>query len=212
MSTPLLKVNNLSIDFQTEDELVHAIQNISFELNESKTLALVGESGSGKSVSALSIIGLLPIPPAQIVSGSIEFCVNQQTSIDLLKCSPTTFETLRGNEIGMIFQEPMTSLNPLMKCGQQVAETILLHQKCSKDDADLKTLKLFEEVKLPTPKDMMNRYPHELSGGQKQRVMIAISICCNPSLLIADEPTTALDVTVQRTILELLKDLQHKRK
>jgi len=212
MSTPLLKVNNLSVDFQTEDELVHAIQNISFELNESKTLALVGESGSGKSVSALSIIGLLPSPPAKIISGTIEFCVNQKTSIDLLKCLPTTFETLRGNEIGIIFQEPMTSLNPLMKCGDQVAETILLHQKCSKDEADLKTLKLFEEVKLPTPKDMMNRYPHELSGGQKQRVMIAISICCNPSLLIADEPTTALDVTVQRTILELLKDLQNKRK
>lgn len=211
MGHVLLTVRDLSVDFKTEDSTIHALQHISCCIEAGKTLALVGESGSGKSVSALSIMGLLPSPPVIIRHGKIELHLEDETSIDLLSCTQLQFEKIRGSRIGMIFQEPMSSLNPLMKCGRQVAETMMLHRMMSKELAIEETLKLFEEVKLPEPKSMLDRYPHELSGGQKQRVMIAIAICCNPMLLIADEPTTALDVTVQKSILDLLKDLQIKR-
>ncbi len=206
----LLDIQNLSIDFQIEKNTTHAIQTISFALHAGKTLALVGESGSGKSVTALSILKLLSTPPAQYVNGEIFFQTKNKERIDLLQLDEEALRNIRGNEIGFIFQEPMTSLNPLMRCGLQVAESIRLHQKCTKDKAREKTIALFEEVKLPNPKEIFYRYPHELSGGQKQRVMIAMAISCNPTLLIADEPTTALDVTVQKTILELLKELQRK--
>jgi len=211
VNNPILCVQHLSVDFKTEEETVHAIQDISFDLYSGQTLALVGESGSGKSVSALSILGLLPFPQAKIIQGKIQFLISEKEQINLLSCPKKTLESLRGKKIGMIFQEPMTSLNPLMRCGEQVMETIIIHKKISREKAREETICLFEEVRLPVPVSIMERYPHELSGGQKQRVMIAIAICCNPSILIADEPTTALDVTVQKTILDLLKDLQEKR-
>ncbi len=212
MNSPLLTVHDLSIDFQTEDDIVHALQHISFELYTGETLAIVGESGSGKSVLALQIMGLLPAPPAILRSGRIEFAYDDKRMLDIAQSSPSQMETFRGAKIGMIFQEPMTSLNPLMTCGKQVAETIRLHRNSTYEEAKADTLKLFEEVKLPDPNAMYDRYPHELSGGQKQRVMIAMAISCNPLLLIADEPTTALDVTVQKTILDLLAELQQTRK
>ena len=211
MNDVLLTVRDLSVDFQSDGEIVHALQHISFDLAKGKTLAVVGESGSGKSVLALSIMRLLPSPQGVIRKGTIHFAANNTQHVDIVSCSADQLESLRGQQIGMIFQEPMTSLNPLMTCGRQVAETIVLHTKVSYKQALDETRRLFEEVQLPDPISILNRYPHELSGGQKQRVMIAIAICCNPSLLIADEPTTALDVTVQKTILDLLSVLQEKR-
>jgi len=202
---PLVDVHNLSISFKTESGTTEATQNISFSIAKSETLALVGESGSGKSITALCLMGLLPSPLAIVQADQIEF-----NSEDLNKYSKSKWQEIRGNEIGMVFQEPMTSLNPLKKCGEQVTEAILLHKKISRSKAEAKTLELFHEVKLPEPEKLMHRYPHEISGGQKQRVMIAMAISCDPKLLIADEPTTALDVSVQKTILDLLKELQTK--
>lgn len=210
MHTPLLEILHLSVDFNTNDKVVHALQDISFKIESGKTLALVGESGSGKSVTALSILQLLPSPQAAIKSGHIFFHPSGKESIDITKLNEKEISAIRGKKIGMIFQEPMTSLNPLMTCGQQVAETLILHKKINKALAYTETIKWFHEVKLPEPESIFFRYPHELSGGQKQRVMIAIAICCEPLLLIADEPTTALDVTIQKTILDLLKELQAK--
>lgn len=200
----ILSVNQLSIDFHTKNETVHAVKNISFVLNKGETLGIVGESGSGKSVTSLSIMRLIS-NPGKISSGSINF--NGQ---DLIKASEDEMRSIRGSKIAMIFQEPMTSLNPVMRCGQQVAEALILHKKLSKSEARLKTLELFREVKLPRPEQIFDSYPHQISGGQKQRVMIAMALSCNPEILIADEPTTALDVTVQKSILELLKQLQEK--
>ncbi|GBL35500.1 oligopeptide transport ATP-binding protein AppF [Filimonas sp.] len=211
MRKALLTVTDLSIDFQTESQTVHAVQQVSFDIEKGKTLAIVGESGSGKSVLALQLMRLLPSPPARLIGGQIKLMVDDENSIDLTSCPSQEMERLRGGVISMIFQEPMTSLNPLMKCGAQVTEMIRHHRKASKVEAQSETLKLFEEVKLPDPVAISDRYPHELSGGQKQRVMIAMAISCNPLLLIADEPTTALDVTVQKTILDLLNELQRKR-
>ena len=210
MNNPIISVENLSVNFKTEDATTIAIQEISFSIEKGKTLAIVGESGSGKSVSALSILKLLPEKITEKKSGKITFYTKENATIDILTASNTQIEKIRGNDIGIIFQEPMTSLNPLMKCGIQVAEVLMLHKKLSKEKAIEETIRLFEEVKLPNPSNIIHRYPHELSGGQKQRVMIAMAICCNPNLLIADEPTTALDVTVQKAILELLKELQIK--
>ena len=210
MNNPIISVENLSVNFKTEDATTIAIQEISFSIEKGKTLAIVGESGSGKSVSALSILKLLPEKITENKSGKITFYTKENATIDILTASNTQIEKIRGNDIGIIFQEPMTSLNPLMKCGIQVAEVLMLHKKLSKEKAIEETIRLFEEVKLPNPSNIIHRYPHELSGGQKQRVMIAMAICCNPNLLIADEPTTALDVTVQKAILELLKELQIK--
>src|SRR5690606_9602875 len=181
--------------------------NISFNIPRGKTVGLVGESGSGKSVTSLSVMRLIPNPPGQISSGSITF-----DGTDLLKLRESKMREIRGNKISMIFQEPMTSLNPVFTVGDQIAETILLHQNVSKKEAHEKTLELMHQVGIPDPEKRINSFPHEMSGGQRQRIMIAMAIACNPSLLIADEPTTALDVTIQKQILELLHDLQKKYK
>ncbi len=205
MQQIVLQIKNLSIDFVTENETTHALKKVSLEITEGKTLAIVGESGSGKSVTAMSILQLLQTPPAKITEGEILFCTK-----NLLACTTLEMQKLRGKEIAMIFQEPMTSLNPLITCGKQVMECLLIEQQLSAEEALQKTIHLFEEVKLPNATTIHTRYPHELSGGQKQRVMIAMALARNPKLLIADEPTTALDASVQNTILELLKELQAK--
>ncbi len=207
-TTPLLEVKNLITEFSTEGKIIKAVNDVSFILNKGETLGIVGESGSGKSVTSLSIMRLIASPPGKISSGNIIFYNGNST--DLLSLKEKQIRKYRGKEIAMIFQEPMTSLNPVIKCGKQVAEAIELHLKLSAKKAKEKTISLFEEVQLPRPLAIFNSYPHELSGGQKQRVMIAMAISCNPSVLIADEPTTALDVTVQKTILELMKKLQQK--
>lgn len=213
----LLQIKNLSVDFITENprlndpvgqETTHAVKNISFEVNRNEIVALVGESGSGKTVTSLSILQLLPSPPANYSSGEIIF--NDGVSINLLKLRPAELKQIRGNKIAMIFQEPMTSLNPVFTCGSQVMEAILQHKKIPSAEAKEKTIEWFSKVKLPSPETIFNRYPHQLSGGQKQRVMIAMALCCEPALLICDEPTTALDVTVQKTILNLIKELQQE--
>jgi len=206
----LLQINNLTVDFKTDSGFHKAVDDISLSLKKGEILGIVGESGSGKSVTSLAIMQLINCPPGKITSGKIIFHKTDGSQQDLLKLTEKEMRNWRGNEIAMIFQEPMTSLNPVMKCGKQVMEAILLHQKINKKEAKAKTIELFTEVLLPKPEEVFNRYPHELSGGQKQRVMIAMAISCKPSLLIADEPTTALDVTVQKTILELLKSLQQK--
>ena len=210
MTKPLLDITNLEVNFKTEEGLLKAIHGISFSVGKAETVAVVGESGSGKSVTALSALKLIPQPPAYYPNGQIHFSKKDGTVIDLLKASPKEMQNIRGNEIAMIFQEPMTSLNPVFTCGMQVMEAIQLHQKVNKEEAKTRTLQLFEKVKLPNPAAMLSRYPHQISGGQKQRVMIAMAMSCNPSLLIADEPTTALDVTVQNTILQLIKELQQE--
>ena len=206
---PLLSIQNLSIDFHTESSITKALKNITIEINSGEVVALVGESGSGKSITALSILQLLPSPPAKYTSGEIIF-TEENNSIDLLKRSRHEMQNIRGNKIAMIFQEPMTSLNPVLTCGSQIQEALIQHKKISKREAKKQTIEWFDIVKLPTPSNMYDRYPHQLSGGQKQRVMIAMAMCCEPSLLICDEPTTALDVTVQKTILQLLKELQQQ--
>lgn len=204
----LLTIQNLSIDFVSEYETIHAVQNISFTVNRGEIFAIVGESGSGKSVTALSILQLLPRPPARYTSGTIHFSVDGNIETNLIELTRHELQNIRGNRIAMIFQEPMTSLNPVMTCGKQITEALLQHKKLSFDQAKTQTIELFNQVRLPEPKEIFHRYPHQLSGGQKQRVMIAMAICCQPDLLICDEPTTALDVTVQKTILELIKELQ----
>ncbi len=204
----MLRVQDLSVSFQTRAGWVSAIESVSFELAAGQTLGIVGESGSGKSVTSLAIMRLLPTPPAKIGQGEIWFDSPSVGRVNLLSLPEKSMQHLRGNEMAMIFQEPMTSLNPVFTCGDQVVEAIRLHQKVSFAEARERTLALFEEVRLPDPPRIFSAYPHQLSGGQKQRVMIAMAIACNPRLLIADEPTTALDVTVQKTILELLQDLQ----
>ncbi|MBS1760681.1 MAG: ABC transporter ATP-binding protein [Bacteroidetes bacterium] len=207
---PLLSIKNLSLDFITESVTTHALKNISLIVNKNEVVALVGESGSGKSVTSLSVLRLLPSPPAKFTSGSILFSENGETAIDILAKQKKEMQEIRGNKIAMIFQEPMTSLNPVFTCGHQVMEAILKHKAISKEEAKKQTLDWFHKVKLPNPETVFKRYPHQLSGGQKQRVMIAMAMSCNPSLLICDEPTTALDVTVQKTILELIKELQQQ--
>lgn len=202
---PLLSIEGLTISFPSEENTSAAVRSNSFTVNKGELVAIVGESGSGKSVTALSVLQLLP--KQAVVSGNI-FFANDEKTLDLLKLSSKEVSKIRGNQIAMIFQEPMTSLNPVFTCGYQVMEAIQLHQKVNKETARNKTIELFEKVKLPNPKKLLSRYPHELSGGQKQRVMIAMAMSCNPTVLIADEPTTALDVTVQKTILELIQSLQ----
>ena len=208
---PLLNIENLSIDFVTENQTTHAVKNISLHVNRGEIVALVGESGSGKSVTSLSILQLLPQPPAQYSSGKIIFHEDEGKPIDLLCIDQKRIRQIRGHKIAMIFQEPMTSLNPVMNCGKQVMEALLVHKKISYAAAKKQTIEWFEKVKLPQPSVVFEKYPHQLSGGQKQRVMIAMAMCCQPSLLICDEPTTALDVTVQKTILQLIKELQQQQ-
>lgn len=205
---PLLSINNLSVDFIAESGITNALKNISFSVNRGEVVALVGESGSGKSVTSLSILQLLPSPPARYSSGEIIFSEDEKQNINLLLRNRYEMQDIRGNKIAMIFQEPMTSLNPVLTCGDQVMEAILLHKKIPKEKARQKTIEWFEKVKLTDPQAIFNRYPHQLSGGQKQRVMIAMAMSCEPAILICDEPTTALDVTVQKTILQLIKELQ----
>lgn len=204
----LLEVKNLVTEFKTEGEIVKAVNEISFTLHKGQTIGIVGESGSGKSVTSLSVMQLIPSPPGRISSGEILYHSRTKGTVDLTKISAKEMRSFRGNEIAMIFQEPMTSLNPVYTCGDQVIEAIMLHQKISYKEAREKTLELFNKVQLPRPEVMLDQYPHQLSGGQKQRVMIAMAMSCNPSILIADEPTTALDVTVQKTILDLMLQLQ----
>ncbi len=208
-SNTLLEIKNLVTEFQTEDETVKAVNDVSFTLNKGETIGIVGESGSGKSVTSLSAMRLIPNPPGRIASGEILFH-SENGVVDLVKATEKEMRSYRGNEIAMIFQEPMTSLNPVYTCGDQVAEAIILHQKVSKKEAKAQTIELFKKVQLPRPEIIFDTYPHQISGGQKQRVMIAMAMSCNPSILIADEPTTALDVTVQKTILELMMKLQRE--
>ncbi len=202
----LLQVKNLSISFKQADEIIPVVKDISFNLQPGKLTAIVGESGSGKSVTALSLLQLLPA--SAIIKGQLLFSAEGKPKQDLVETSFSAIRKIRGNKIAMIFQEPMTSLNPVFTCGAQVMESLVLHKKISSKEARKKTIELFEQVELPQPATMVNRYPHEISGGQKQRVMIAMAMSCSPTLLIADEPTTALDVRVQKNILELLKKLQ----
>jgi peptide/nickel transport system ATP-binding protein len=206
---PLLEVKKLVTEFRTEGEIVRAVNHVNFTLYKGETIGIVGESGSGKSVTSLSVMRLIPDPPGKIVSGEIIY-YSPKGPINLTELSIREMRKYRGNDIAMIFQEPMTSLNPVYTCGDQVVEVIMLHQNVTKAEAKQKTIDLFNQVKLPRPEAIYSSYPHQLSGGQKQRVMIAMAMSCQPSILIADEPTTALDVTVQKTILELMQELQLK--
>ena len=211
MSKTLLEFKNLVTEFHTEGTTVKAVNDISFSLNKGETVGIVGESGSGKSVTSLSAMRLIPIPPGIISGGKIIFHKKNGESVDLLKIPEEEMRSYRGNNIAMIFQEPMTSLNPVFTCGDQVLEAIMLHQKLNPREAKLLTIELFKKVQLPDPERIFSTYPHQISGGQKQRVMIAMAMSCEPSVLIADEPTTALDVTVQKTILLLMQELQREQ-
>lgn len=206
----LLEINNLVTEFRSDQETIKAVNNVSFSLSRGETIGIVGESGSGKSVTSLSVMRLIPNPPGKITGGEIIYHSKIKGRIDITKISEKEMRSLRGNDIAMIFQEPMTSLNPVFTCGNQVMEAILLHQQVTKKEAKEKTIKLFKKVQLPRPEIIVDSYPHQLSGGQKQRVMIAMAMSCNPNILIADEPTTALDVTVQATIIDLMQQLQRE--
>ncbi len=208
----ILDVRNLEVSFSTDNGTVKAVDNITFKIPRGKTLGIVGESGSGKSVTSLAIMRLIQEPVGKITSGEIWFdSPTLKRKINLAKATPQEMREIRGKDIAMVFQEPMTSLNPVYTCGNQVMEAILLHENVTKKQAYDKTIELFKKVRLPRPKKMFNSYPHEISGGQKQRVMIAMALSCNPRLLIADEPTTALDVTVQAAILDLLQILHEDK-
>jgi oligopeptide transport system ATP-binding protein len=199
----LLDVRDLRTHFFTREGVVRAVDGVSFSLERGRTLGIVGESGCGKSVTALSVMGLIPKPPAKIVTGSIEF-----EGRDLTRLRERELEDVRGRKIAMIFQDPMTSLNPTLKIGTQITETLDRHLGTTKEQARRRAVELLEEVRIPNAADRLDDYPHRYSGGMRQRVMIAIALACNPLLLIADEPTTALDVTVQATVLDLLEDLR----
>ena len=200
----LLEVKDLKTGFQTDDGLVVAVDDVDFSVEKNKTLGIVGESGCGKSVTALSIMQLLPRPAGRILGGSIRF-----KDRELVEATPEVMVDVRGDEIGMIFQEPMTALNPVHKIGRQINEVFLLHKKgMDKEQAREASIEVLAKVGIPSPEVRIDEYPHQLSGGMRQRIMIAMALACKPDLLIADEPTTALDVTVQAQILQLMKDLQ----
>ncbi|RRD40635.1 ABC transporter ATP-binding protein [Leptotrichia sp. OH3620_COT-345] len=203
MNEKILEVKNLSVSFNTYAGEVKALRNISFSVNRGETLAIVGESGSGKSVTVQTVMKLIPMPPGEIKSGEILF-----EGEDLVKVSDERMRQLRGGKIGMIFQDPMTSLNPTIKVGKQIMEGILIHKKVSKSEARKQAIDMLEKVGIPKPKERFNQYPHEFSGGMRQRAVIAIALSCEPDLLICDEPTTALDVTIQAQILELINNLK----
>jgi oligopeptide transport system ATP-binding protein len=202
---PLLSVKNLEVTFRTDDGIVRAVNGLSFSVDAGKTLGIVGESGSGKSVSSLAVMRLIQMPPGRIESGSIEF-----DGKDLLLLNEPQMRAIRGNKISMIFQDPMTSLNPVLTVGDQIAEAIMIHQKKNKRDAMARAVDMLTLVRIPEARDRINDYPHQFSGGMRQRVMIAMALSCDPALLIADEPTTALDVTIQAQILDLMRDLQRR--
>lgn len=201
----LLQLEDLQTYFYTDDGVVKAVDRVTFEINKGETLGVVGESGCGKSVTSLSIMRLIPNPPGKITGGRILF-----EGEDLVTKSDAEMRRIRGNEISMIFQEPMTSLNPVFTVGYQIAEAIILHQKLGRQEALKKAVEMLWKVGIPSPEKRVNEYPHQLSGGMRQRVMIAMALSCNPKLLIADEPTTALDVTIQAQILELMKELKNE--
>ncbi len=205
MSEPLLTVRDLKTYFHTDGGVARAVDGVSFTLKKGETLGLVGESGCGKSVTSLSVMRLVPEPPGEIVSGEIRF-----NGRNLLSLGEADLQGVRGNDVAMIFQEPMTSLNPVFTCGDQIDEAVMLHQGLGRDAARAVTVDMLNLVGIPDPEQRANEYPHQLSGGMRQRVMIAMALCCNPELLIADEPTTALDVTIQAQILELLDRLQRE--
>jgi peptide/nickel transport system ATP-binding protein len=202
-SRPVLQIDKLQTHFFTADGVVRAVDGVSYAVRRGETLGVVGESGSGKSVTALSILRLVADPPGKIVGGSIRF-----QDADLLDLSESAMEAVRGNEISMIFQEPMTSLNPLFKIGHQISEAIALHQGLSRRDAADQAVEMLRRVYIPEPERRAHAYPHQLSGGMRQRAMIAMALSCNPQVLLADEPTTALDVTIQAQILDLIRELQ----
>ena len=207
---PLLDIKQLTVSFGQGEMAVKAVENLNITLQSGETLGIVGESGSGKSVTSLAIMGLLP-SSAHIDSGQIVFREGTEI-VNLIAADNAKMRTIRGKRIAMIFQEPMTSLNPVHTCGEQVSESIRLHTRCKKKEAYKQVIDLFNQVNLPRPEELYHSYPHQLSGGQKQRIMIAMALSCNPDLIIADEPTTALDVTVQKKILTLLKELCAKNK
>jgi peptide/nickel transport system ATP-binding protein len=203
MTEPLLRVEDLRTHFFTDDGVVRAVDGVSFELGAGETLAVVGESGSGKSVTSLSVLRLVAMPPGRIVGGRILF-----RGQNLLELSNPAMRAIRGKEISMIFQEPMTSLNPVYTCGEQIIEAVVLHDKVDRKAARARAIEMLKLVGIPSPEQRVDEYPHQMSGGMRQRVMIAMALACKPAILIADEPTTALDVTIQAQILELLQHLQ----
>ena len=202
-SAPLLDVQNLKTWFFTRDGVVRAVDGVSFSILRGETLAIVGESGCGKSVTSLSILRLIASPPGRTVEGKVVF-----EGRDLLELSEEQMRKIRGDAISMIFQEPMTSLNPVLTIGRQIAEVLILHRGLSSEDAMLSAIEMLRVVKIPEPEERVTQYPHQLSGGMRQRVMIAMALACEPRLLIADEPTTALDVTIQAQILDLMRELK----
>jgi oligopeptide/dipeptide ABC transporter ATP-binding protein len=202
---PLLRISNLSVHFRASAGLVRAVDGVSYDVLRGETLAVVGESGCGKSVTAMAVLGLLPRPPAEIPTGSILF-----EGEDLLRATPERLRAIRGDRISMIFQEPMTSLNPVFTIGDQIMEGLVVHRGLGAEGARREAAHLLDLVRIPAPEQRLDEYPHQLSGGMRQRVMIAMALACRPRLLIADEPTTALDVTVQAQILELLSELQRE--
>jgi len=201
----MIEIKNLHVQFSTYGGQVQAVRGVSFDLHKGETLAIVGESGCGKSVTSQSIMRLIPTPPGRITSGSILF-----KGQDLTKLSEKKMRDIRGADISMIFQDPMTALNPTLRVGEQIAENIMQHENISKEKAKEKAFEMLELVGIPNPKERLKQYPHEFSGGMRQRIVIAMALVCNPEVLIADEPTTALDVTIQAQILELFKDIQQK--
>ena len=204
--TPLLRVENLKVYFQGDGEPARAVDGISFEVRQKQTVCIVGESGCGKTVSSLSILGLIPSPPGEIVGGKILF-----SGQDLLKFDEKAMQKIRGNQIAMVFQEPLTSLNPVFTIGDQLGEAVSTHKSMAAEALKRYMIQLLSDVGIPSPEQRLNDYPHQLSGGQRQRVMIAMALSCDPDLMIADEPTTALDVTVQAQIIELLRSIQQER-
>jgi peptide/nickel transport system ATP-binding protein len=202
---PLLRIEGLQTHFRTDEALVRAVDGVSYDVHMGETLAVVGESGSGKSVTALSILRLIPEPPGRIVGGRILF-----KGRDLLQLDAASMRAIRGKEISMIFQEPMTSLNPVYTCGEQIIETLVLHERLDRKAARARAIEMLQRVGIPAAEQRVDEYPHQMSGGMRQRVMIAMALACRPAILIADEPTTALDVTIQAQILELLKQLQRE--
>ena len=201
----ILEIKDLCVEFQTVEGVVHAVDHLNYTLHKGEKLGIVGESGSGKSVSSLGMMQLIPNPPGRITGGEILY-----HGKDLVKASEKEMQKIRGNEISMIFQEPMTSLNPIIKCGKQIAESLRLHRGMKKKEAMEEAVRMMRAVGIANPEVRAHEYPHQMSGGMRQRVMIAMALCCNPAMLICDEPTTALDVTIQAQILDLINELKEK--